>query len=283
MFNPSSRVSTVDGRSSPKSPGTASGARSHSKNEVAGSDPTSSMSRSFTRADALRALPHVPAKAYPPRVPCFTVTEGTEPNERNRWVDWIVGFARTRIWAQGEDAVRDWAYEEWNEDAHMTQSPVEPSAEDLAGQLGGLRTEVRCSFEGYKDFLTKQSSEFLEYKAQSSVEQDRRLLEAEKRLRKLERSLNHMAQEVMSSSSASSRLETKRHSEDDAADRSKEGRKAAEQAAVEEAQRSLQEKLRAKAQAEAEAAAALKIQSIHRGKRARTIVGQRRASAMVQN
>merc|ERR1711904_405559 len=119
----------------------------------------------------------------------------------------------------------------------------------------GLRTEVRCSFEGYKDVLTKQSSQILEYKTQSNVEFARRLLNAEKRLRKLEHNLDQVAQDVMSSSSASSGLheipmlgsEANNEVEGGVVHHGKQARKTAERAAAEEAHRSLQRKLQAKA------------------------------------
>eukprot|EP00746_Dinoflagellata_sp_MGD_P006714 gnl/MRDRNA2_/MRDRNA2_113211_c0_seq1.p1 gnl/MRDRNA2_/MRDRNA2_113211_c0~~gnl/MRDRNA2_/MRDRNA2_113211_c0_seq1.p1 ORF type:complete len:220 (+),score=45.39 gnl/MRDRNA2_/MRDRNA2_113211_c0_seq1:148-807(+) len=219
MFNPSSRVpSKVSNVGSSTSSGNASRIRVPSSSEIRGSDveaaPRSSQSMiqgavfvdeprmsSSSNFEAVRDPP-VP-EADPPRVPYFTVTPGVESSDRNRWVDWVIGFARTRIWVKGEDALRDWADQEWNEDAYIQQHVPQPSAEELAEQLECLRTEVRCSFEGYKALLTNQSSEMFQHQSQFNIEQNHRLVDAEKRLQQLERSL---AEEVSSSSARSSSM-----------------------------------------------------------------------------
>lgn len=71
----------------------------------------------------------------------------------------------------------------------MVTNTAESSSEEQAVQLEGLRTEVRCSFEGYKDLLKNESEQIFEYSAQSTGEQNDHLLQVEQRLRELEERL----------------------------------------------------------------------------------------------
>lgn len=130
-----------------------------------------------------------PDEVVLPRVPNFKVTREPNPDERNRWVEWVVNFVRLRIWRSGEEAICDWAKEEWKNDPGVAEREGEPTFQDQTQQLERLRTEVRCSLEGYKELVKNQSAEISQYRDQWNAEQDDRLYAAEERLTEMQNNL----------------------------------------------------------------------------------------------